>query len=202
LQANAYQLLVNKGGYLEEQVILLSANDVYDDPENGIPNTLFNRPDPNATDVYVKPTYQGSDVNADVVLGVLSGNTTATNGGPVLKSDEDSEVFIAYFDHGAPGLVGMPYPDSKGDFYLYADRLNRTLNYMLKHKMARSIAIYVEACESGSMFADVLHNNKSIYAVTAANPDQSSWGWYIFGLACKGLCCIWLAGCITFPFAS
>lgn len=38
--------------------------------------------------------------------------------------------------------------------------------------------IYVEACESGSMFEGILKKNLNIYAVTAANSKESSWGVY------------------------
>jgi hypothetical protein len=38
--------------------------------------------------------------------------------------------------------------------------------------------IYVEACESGSMFNNVLPGDISVYAVTAATPFESSWACY------------------------
>lgn len=38
---------------------------------------------------------------------------------------------------------------------------------------------YLEACESGSMFVD-LPKNVNIYATTASNPTESSWGWYCY----------------------
>lgn len=38
--------------------------------------------------------------------------------------------------------------------------------------------IYIEACESGSMFEGLLPEDWNIYATTAANPKESSWGYY------------------------
>lgn len=38
--------------------------------------------------------------------------------------------------------------------------------------------IYVEACESGSMFEGILKKNLNIYAVTAANSKENSFGTY------------------------
>lgn len=38
--------------------------------------------------------------------------------------------------------------------------------------------LYVEACESGSMFEGILPNNLNIYAITAANAVENSWGTY------------------------
>jgi len=38
--------------------------------------------------------------------------------------------------------------------------------------------IYMEACESGSMFEGILPNNIDVYATTAANTDEDSYGFY------------------------
>ena len=38
--------------------------------------------------------------------------------------------------------------------------------------------LYVEACESGSMFNKILPSNISVYAVTAATPFESSYACY------------------------
>ena len=40
------------------------------------------------------------------------------------------------------------------------------------------MVVYIEACESGSMFQNLLEKNLNIYAVTAANAKESSWGSY------------------------
>ena len=40
------------------------------------------------------------------------------------------------------------------------------------------MVIYIEACESGSMFSGLLPNNINIYATTASNPDESSYACY------------------------
>ena len=41
---------------------------------------------------------------------------------------------------------------------------------------------YLEACESGSMFEGLLPANISIYATTASNSTESSWGTYCPGM--------------------
>ena len=40
------------------------------------------------------------------------------------------------------------------------------------------MVLYVEACESGSMFDGVLRSDINVYATTAANPDESSYACY------------------------
>ena len=44
-------------------------------------------------------------------------------------------------------------------------------------KNYKYITFYLEACESGSMFQQ-LPENTSIYALSASNPSESSWGTY------------------------
>jgi legumain len=81
----------------------------------------------------------------------------------VLKSNANSKVFINFADHGAPGLIAFPSE------YLYADDFNNAINYMHDNSMYDKMVIYIEACESGSMFDGILKDNINVYATTAAN---------------------------------
>jgi len=49
---------------------------------------------------------------------------------------------------------------------------------MYKQNMFKKLVFYLEACESGSMFENVLPTNQRMYATTAANAEESSWGCY------------------------
>ena len=49
---------------------------------------------------------------------------------------------------------------------------------MVSKKMFKEMTVYIEACESGSMFQNILEDDLNIYAVSAANATQSSWGTY------------------------
>jgi len=49
---------------------------------------------------------------------------------------------------------------------------------MNTNQMYSEAVVYIEACESGSMFDGILADNINIYATTAADPDESSWGTY------------------------
>ena len=49
---------------------------------------------------------------------------------------------------------------------------------MYDNEMYKEMVIYIEACESGSMFENTLKDNINVYAVTAANGKESSWGCY------------------------
>jgi len=120
--------------------------------------------------------YSGDDVTAENFLRILQGNATAMQGignGKVLKSTTDDNVFVNFVDHGATGLVAFPTGP-----YLYASDLANTLKYMHENNMYKKLVFYLEACESGSMFDGLLPAEYNIYATTASNPDESSWGTY------------------------
>jgi legumain len=152
----------------------MAYDDIANDEENPIPGKIFNKPD--GEDVYAgcKIDYKGDDVTPANFLGILEGNPAKVKGGNgrVLKSTKDTKVFINFSDHGAPGLIAFP------NEYLYAKDLNTTINYMNEKQLYQEMVLYIEACESGSMFDKILRNDINVYAVTAANPFESSWGTY------------------------
>jgi legumain len=49
---------------------------------------------------------------------------------------------------------------------------------MYTKKMYSKLVFYMEACESGSMFEGQLPTDRKIYATTAANAQESSYGFY------------------------
>lgn len=170
---HAYQIAVS-GGIPAENVILFSYDDVASSSQNPFPGKLFNKPD--GSDVYTGCVidYRKGDVTPKNYLSVLIGDADAMKGkgtGRVLTSTEGDNVFLNFADHGAPGLIAFP------SSYLYATDLLRTLTNMHKQKMYKNLIYYLEACESGSMFTH-LPTDINIYAVTAANDHESSWGYY------------------------
>lgn len=48
---------------------------------------------------------------------------------------------------------------------------------MYDQGMYKTLVFYLEACESGSMFTE-LNKDINIYGLSAANPTESSWGFY------------------------
>ena len=172
---HAYKLLKDNG-IPEDQIILMSADDAAYSRSNPFPGQLYNKPTAAEAgfDVYngCKMAYKGRDVTPANLLNVLVGNASEVNG-PVLKSNANSKVFFYFADHGAPGLVAMPYGG-----YLYADQFNQALKTMHDKKMFKEMTVYMEACESGSMFENHLKDNLNIYATSAANSHESSWGTY------------------------
>jgi len=100
----------------------------------------------------------------DVMTGAASGKK--------LESTSEDNVFVFFSDHGAPGLIA--FPGSAGT--LHKKELQSTFQTMSDKKMFNKLTFYLETCESGSMFEDM--NIPGIYALSASNPTQSSWGSY------------------------
>ncbi|XVF35368.1 hypothetical protein REPUB_Repub18cG0139600 [Reevesia pubescens] len=174
---HAYQLL-RKGGLKEENIIVFMYDDIAYNEENPRPGVIINSP--HGADVYegVPKDYTGEDVTVNNFLAAILGNKSALTGGSgkVVDSGPNDHVFIYYTDHGGPGVLGMPtYP------YLYADDLIDVLKKKHASGTYKSLVFYLEACESGSIFEGLLPEGLNIYATTASNAVESSWGTYCPG---------------------
>jgi len=175
---HAYQVVL-KAGIKPEQIIVLATDDIANSPENPFPGQLFNKPTDAGTpgvDVYAgcQIDYSGSTVTPDTFVSVLTGDSAALNGvgsGKVLKSTDKSRVFVNFVDHGGVGLIGFPRTT------MHATELISALQKMSDTSMYKELVFYLEACESGSMFAE-LPSDIHIYATSAANARESSWGTY------------------------
>lgn len=173
---HAFQVLTDpkKGNIPKENIIVFMYDDIANDPENPTKGKIINHP--NGSDVYagVNKDYTGAAVTPENFLAVLAHNKSGVTGGSgrVLESGPDDNVFIYFSDHGATGLVAFP------ETYLYATDLIKTLKYMNAQKYYNQMVIYIEACESGSMFDNLLPTNLNIFATTASTPEQSSYACY------------------------
>ncbi|VDM52014.1 unnamed protein product [Angiostrongylus costaricensis] len=169
--AHAFQLL-KKNGVPEDNIIVMMYDDIADDPDNPFPGKLFNRP--HGPDVYagLKIDYKGDSVTPGNFLNVLQGNAQNVTGGNgrVINSTSHDRIFVYFTDHGGDGLIAFP------DDILTKEDLNTALQNMYEDKRYDEFVFYLEACES-------------VYAMTASNPDESSWGTYCdndMNLPCLG----------------
>ncbi|EAR86978.1 peptidase C13 family protein (macronuclear) [Tetrahymena thermophila SB210] len=170
---HAYQSLLKKG-FQPENIIVFLYNDVANNKQNPFKGKLFNQP--NGQDVYAgcKIDYQGNDVTPKNYMSVLTGDKQAVakiGTGRVLESTSSDNVFLYFADHGAPGFVAFPTQK------FYANDLISTFQKMHSKNMYNKLVYYLEACESGSMFVN-LPTNLNIYALSAANPTESSYAAY------------------------
>ena len=174
---HAYQI-VHKNGIPDEQIVVMHYDDIANNSNNPVPGNVINKP--GGPNVYsgVPKDYTGDDVNAETFLAVLQGDKEKVKNllgreGKVINSGPDDYVFVNFADHGGAGILGMPSPP-----YLKARPLNKALKKMNEEKKFAKLTFYVEACESGSIFQDILPKDINVYVTTAANADESSWGCY------------------------
>ncbi|XP_010553469.1 PREDICTED: vacuolar-processing enzyme beta-isozyme [Tarenaya hassleriana] len=175
---HAYQILRN-GGLKEENIVVFMYDDIADHGLNPRPGTLINHP--HGDDVYdgVPKDYTGTNVTAANLYAVLLGDKKAVKGGSgkVVASKPEDRIFLYYADHGGPGVLGMPKTP-----YVYAAELIETLKKKHKSGTYKEMVIYVEACESGSIFEGIMPKDLNIYVTTASNAQESSYGTYCPGM--------------------
>jgi legumain len=175
---HAYQIM-KAGGLDDEHIVVMHYDDIANSSENPKKGTVINSP--TGSDVYhgVPKDYTGADLNAANFLAVLAGDKTKVKGGSgkVIASGPQDKVFVYYADHGGPGILGMP----DGETYLYGKDIVSTLEAKAAAKGFAQLVFYLEACESGSIFEGTLPANIKVYATTAANAEESSWGCYCPG---------------------
>uniref|UniRef100_UPI00174F7D81 Asparaginyl endopeptidase n=1 Tax=Clitoria ternatea TaxID=43366 RepID=UPI00174F7D81 len=174
---HAYQLLI-KGGLKEENIVVFMYDDIAWHELNPRPGVIINNP--RGEDVYagVPKDYTGEDVTAENLFAVILGDRSKVKGGSgkVINSKPEDRIFIFYSNHGGPGVLGMP-----NEQILYAmDFID-----VLKKKHAsggyREMVIYVEACESGSLFEGIMPKDLNVFVTTASNAQENSWGTYCPG---------------------
>ncbi|XP_074604415.1 uncharacterized protein LOC141857771 [Brevipalpus obovatus] len=159
---HAFQDLVAHG-IPASNIIVMMYDDIANDPENPHKGVVINQP--NGPDVYhgVNKDYTGDDVTPQNFLKVLLGDPgLKAQGKKVLESGPNDNVFIYFADHGGTLLLGFP------NDVLAASDLIATLQKMNEKKNYNKLVFYVEACESGSMFENLLPSNWSMLATTAA----------------------------------
>ncbi|KAJ0667662.1 putative legumain protein [Helianthus annuus] len=174
---HAYQVL-KKGGLKDENIVVFMYDDIAKSDMNPRPGIIINSP--KGEDVYagVPKDYTGKNVTVDNLSAVLLGDKSAVKGGSgkVVDSKPEDRIFLFYSDHGGPGVLGMP-----NEPHLVAKDLVDVLKK--KHAMGtyKEMVIYLEACESGSIFEGILPEDLNIYATTASGAQENSYGTYCPG---------------------
>uniref|UniRef100_A0A1I8AKU8 legumain n=1 Tax=Steinernema glaseri TaxID=37863 RepID=A0A1I8AKU8_9BILA len=181
---HSYHVLLNHGIH-PDRIITMMYDDIANNHDNPFPGQLFNSP--NGGDVYkgVKIDYKGRDVTSKNFLAVLQGKKEEVNGGNgrVIESSKNDKIFVFFSDHGATGLIAFPTD------MLTVKQLNDALKAMYAKQKYKELTFYLEACESGSMFENILKKDINVYAITAANAHESSWGCFCdndLNLPCLG----------------
>ncbi|KAK8778506.1 hypothetical protein V5799_020153, partial [Amblyomma americanum] len=170
---HAYHVLRNHG-IPDNRIVVMMYDDIAYARNNPTPGVIVNHV--NGSNLYpgVVKDYTGNLVTPSNFLDVLQGRRPPGGGtGKVIASGPRDHVFVYFSDHGAPGMIAFPSD------VLYARNLSNVITSMHENGQFGKMVIYLEACESGSMFdGGLLPDNVSVYATTAANPYESSYACY------------------------
>lgn len=171
---HAYQIL-HRHGIPDENIVVMMYDDLANNAQNPTKGIVINHPD--GGDVYkgVPKDYVKELVTPENFLNVLLGNEAAMKGkgsGKVIKSGPNDHIFINFVDHGATGLLAFPQGE------LTVQELTKALKQLKDQKKYGKLVLYIEACESGSMFRDVLPDTMNIFATTASDYNESSYACY------------------------
>jgi len=171
---HAYQTM-HKAGIPDDQMVVMMYDDIAYHKKNPYKGNIINEPrGPNVYENVLKD-YTGKDVNVQTFLAVLQGDKDGVKrltgkAGKVIESGPDDYVFVYFADHGAAGLLMMPKLP-----YLKATDLNAAFKDMHSKKKFKKLLMYTEACDSGSMFLNIMPTNIDVYVTTATKPDEPSW---------------------------
>jgi len=171
---HAYHIML-KHGIPEENIVLMMYDDIAYNEENPTPGIIINHP--KGKDVYkgVKIDYRREDVTPKNFLAIMRGDKEAMEEigtGRVIESGPNDHIFVNFVDHGAPGILGFPSE------MLHVKPFISTIKDMANEDKFKQMVFYIEACESGSMFYNVLPDNINVFATTAANRKESSYACY------------------------
>ncbi|XP_059178979.1 legumain-like [Physella acuta] len=173
---HAFHVLRNHG-IPEENIIVMMYDDIAYSMSNPVKGEIINHP--NGPNVYkgVPIHYSREEVTPEVFLKVLTGDAEGIKKllgreGKVITSGADDRIFVNFADHGAPGILAFPQT------YLHAEDLHTAIKTMHANKRYKQMVMYIEACESGSMFYNLLESDINVFVTTAANPDESSYACY------------------------
>ncbi|KAK6024953.1 peptidase C13 family protein [Ostertagia ostertagi] len=161
---HAYHTL-KRHGIADENIIVMMYDDIAKNQQNPYPGKMFNKP--HGDNVYegLKIDYKGSSVTPKNFLNILKGNASGVEGGNgrVIESNPNDRIFVFFTDHGAVGLIAFP------DEMLTVKELNSALKWMHANNRYDQLVFYLESCESGSMFENVLKSNINVYAIPPAH---------------------------------
>lgn len=166
--ARQYQIYLDYG-VKPENIIVFDYDDIPQYEANPFPGELYNLPGDDAKDYYKNLVidYRGKEITKQTLFNVLLGVEDGS-GKKVLKSTSEDNVFINYYDHGAPNLICLI------NERISSDELQDVLMLMHKKQMYKKLVFYLEACDSATMmegFPDTL----GIYVVTSTDSAVSGW---------------------------
>ncbi|MDY5768372.1 MAG: C13 family peptidase, partial [Alloprevotella sp.] len=161
-----YQLL-KQGGFTDDDILLVMADDIARNPQNPEPGVV--RTSPAGENLYsdVHTDYLLSQLSAADICNILAGRATAATP-QVLHGDENTNLFVFWSGHGAAGLLNWGESE-----IISASTLQKALDTRANDGSYRKLCMFTEACFSGSLF-DAYAGQPGMLFFTAAGMDETS----------------------------
>ena len=172
---NIYQML-KAGGYDDDHIILVSADDVANASENTDRGAV--RTDPNGGNLREGAVidYKNADLTPADIVNILKGNKTDRTP-VVLPKDEGQNVFFFWSGHGRSkatnGVNEMAWRDEMAGNGMTDDLLAETLRTMSDLKQFRQMLVCLEPCFSSNM-GKALEGIPGVLAICSAGPYEQS----------------------------
>jgi glycosylphosphatidylinositol transamidase (GPIT) subunit GPI8 len=170
-----YQML-KAGGYSDDHIILITADDCANAPENKDAGAV--RTDPNGKNLRQGAVidYKNADLTPQDICNILKG--VKTDKTPVvLPSDAGQNVVFFWSGHGRSkavnGINEMVWRDKPARQGMTADLLAETLREMADNQQFRQMLVCLEPCYSANM-GEALEGIPGVLAICSAGAYEQS----------------------------
>jgi len=161
--------LLRKNGVADEDIILMTFDDIPTSPENPLKGDIHNVPRGENIRAGAQVDYSGPAVTAESLTNVLTGNRTVSTP-VVLESDAGTDVFVYIASHGSPGEVVFGY----GNGFFTTDDFTMVTDAMARERRYRQMAFFVDTCFGESIATGA--TAPGIYYLTGAAKNEPSLG--------------------------
>ena len=172
---NIYQML-KAGGYDDDHIILVSADECANAPENSDKGAVRTDPDGKNLREGVVVDYKNADLSPQDIVNILKG--VKTDKTPVvLPVDAGQNVLLFWSGHGhrssINGVNEMVWRDEMAGNGMTADLLAETLRTMSDQNQFRQMLVCLEPCFSANM-GKALEGIPGVLAICSAGPYEQS----------------------------
>jgi len=161
--------LLRQNGVSDDDIILMTYDDVPTIPENPLRGDIHNVPKGQNIRSGAQVDYSGSNVTAATFRNIMTGTSTASTP-VVLTSNATTDVFVYIASHGAPGEIVF----GTGNSVLTTEEFTGLTNSMKMDHQYRQMAFFVDTCFGESMATNV--TAPGILYLTGAARNEPSLG--------------------------
>jgi ABC-type branched-subunit amino acid transport system substrate-binding protein/glycosylphosphatidylinositol transamidase (GPIT) subunit GPI8 len=158
--------LLRENGVADDQIILMTYDDIPTAPENPLRGDIHNIPKGKNIRTGAELDYSGSQVTAATLKNVLTGTKSASTP-VVLESNASTDVFVYIASHGTPGAIAFRLNETftTDDFTSVTDAMSREQKY-------RELFFMVDTC-FGESIAMNMTAPGILFFTGAANNEPS-----------------------------